>query len=221
MKPVGLALLFCLCLTTACARLPKLSPLAGPPPACASFFARDGWQFVHIIEATPPGRSAMTLMGVVQLTPPDLHCALMTLEGLVLFEARWDGRMTVLRALPPFDNKGFAQGLVDDIRLIFLTPPVSRQSVGRLDDGRPVCRYRLADGETRDLVQTADGGWEMRCYRPGRGLTKTLTTDALPTDRSRMPVPAHMQLKTHGMLGYNLTLTLVEAQPLNSLKVVP
>ncbi|BBO81602.1 hypothetical protein DSCO28_21680 [Desulfosarcina ovata subsp. sediminis] len=216
MKSAISLLLLGLCLIAGCARLPRLSSLDGVPADCPGIWARGKWQFVHIIEATPPGRSATTMMGVVQVSSATrhLHCVLLTLEGLVLFEADCGQQIAVRRALPPFDNKGFAQGLIDDIRLIFLAPENISPIAGALDDGTVVCRYRLGGGETRDLSATPDGGWSLRCYRSAARPEKTLIAQEDIAADGPAPIPAHLTLTTHGMLGYTLTLTLVEARPL-------
>jgi hypothetical protein len=199
-----------------CAGLPQLSPTSGNLADCPAIHARSAWQFVHIIEAKPPGQAATTLIGVVQVTPATrhLHCVLMTLEGLVLFEADGVRPMRVLRALKPFANHGFAQGLMDDIKLIFLAPDVASQTTGLLSDGRVVCRCRLENGDVRDLIQTAGEGWELHSYRKGRTLTRTLVASGASPQTIASPMPAHLTLTAHGVLGYDLTLTLVDAQPL-------
>ena len=215
MKSVIPLLLICAGLITGCAHLPRLSPPAGGMADCPRIYVRDAWQFVHIIEATPPGRATSTLMGVVQVVPAArrLHCVLMTLEGLVLFEADCGRQVNILRALPPFDDRGFAQGLIDDIRLIFLAPERASRTAGALADGSPVCRYRLENGDVHDLVQTG-GGWELRCYRKGRTLIRTLVAQKAAPRDAGSPMPAHLTLTAPGMLGYDLTLTLVDAQRL-------
>ena len=61
------------------------------------------------------------MLGVVSLDPEanTVECALLSIEGLRLFEAHDDGTLTTRRALPPFDRPALANGMMQDIRLIF------------------------------------------------------------------------------------------------------
>jgi hypothetical protein len=171
---------------------------------------------VHTIEATPPNGERYTMMGVVQLSSElrRLHCVLLTLEGMVLFEARHDGKVSILRALPPFDKQGFAQGLMDDLLLIFMAPAHPAQVTGFNQEGGYVCRYRTTGGRIQDIVM-ADHGWAIRTYSPRFKLEKTLTPLSAPNETDTLhPIPRQLALKSHGMLGYDLVLTLVEAKSL-------
>ena len=217
MRSLLLSLVLLALLLVGCARLPPITPLTAPETmTCPVVYVRDAWQFVHIIEATPPGRTTTTLMGAVEVTPDEdrLHCALMTLEGLVLFEADGGRQVNILRALPPFDKPGFTHGLIEDIRLMFLAPETVSMVCGRLAEGRAVCRYRLADNQTRDLLTTEDHGWELRAYNKDGTLRRTLIADGSGAENAATRIPKHLTLIAHGMLGYELNLTLVEALPL-------
>ncbi|MDL2268742.1 hypothetical protein LJC71_02385 [Desulfosarcina sp. OttesenSCG-928-A07] len=220
--PLIFFLLTSLCWMWGCAGPPRLhffSEATLPMIGCRDLQLSGSWQFVHIVEATPPGYKTVTLMGVVQIheTLQELHCALLSLEGLVLFEAHWkDGETTVLRALPPFDKPGFTDGLMADLGFIFLAPEITSQVFGRMDDGTPVCRYELADGEIRDMMAFLDGGWKLMRYAKGSRLVQTLMADGPSDSDPAAPMPRHLSLITHGLLGYRLTLTLVSADALSS-----
>lgn len=209
---VLLWLLFC----SACARLPAIHAPAGGSPGqhtpsdCLGIYPRGDWQFVHIIQAIPPNDQPYTMTGVVRMSSQKrtLHCVLLTLEGLVLFEARIEKTISVLRALPPFDAPGFARGLVDDLTLIFLPPGNPPEIWGNMADDIFACRYPEDANGTRDIVLPPAGPWEVRRYDDRGGLKKTLKAD---NNRS---VPDRMILKTHGVLGYDLVLTLVDAEQL-------
>lgn len=217
MKSIA-AVLLCLLLCSACARLPAIhapadgSPGLYTPSDCVGIYPQGDWQFVHIIQAIPPDHQQYTMTGVVRMSSQKrtLHCVLLTLEGLVLFEARINETVSVLRALPPFDAPGFARGLVDDLMLIFLPPENPPEIWGKMKDGVFACRFPEDSGGTRDVVLPAAGPWEVRRYSPRGGLKKTLKAE---TDNNRS-IPDHMILKTHGVLGYDLVLTLVEAEQL-------
>ncbi|MGD9825057.1 hypothetical protein [Desulfobacter sp.] len=71
-------------------------------------FPADSFQFVHAIELTMPGSHSAMLMGVVNIHPRHraIHCVVMTLEGLVLFEADHTSDAFIIhRAIPPFDSQ--------------------------------------------------------------------------------------------------------------------
>lgn len=216
MKSIAAVLLWLL-LCSACARLPAIHPPTGGSPGqhtpsdCLGIYPQGDWQFVHIIQAIPPNDQQYTMTGVVRMSSEQrtLHCVLLTLEGLVLFEARIDDKdVSVLRALPPFDAPGFARGLVDDLMLIFLPPDNPPEIWGNMADGIFACRFSEDSDGTRDVVLPPAGPWEVRRYSHRGGLQKTLKAD---NNRS---IPDRMILKTHGVLGYDLVLTLVEAEQL-------
>ena len=108
-----------LLLLGACARLPALQPVDATrfidmEKDCRSHFPQGRWQLVHTIAARFYGGRQATFTGVVVLSTREktIHCVLMTLEGMVLFEAQNDGQATIVqRALGPFENKPFAQGV--------------------------------------------------------------------------------------------------------------
>jgi hypothetical protein len=78
-------------------------------------------------------------MGVTELSsdPERIHAVMMTIEGLVLFDALFDGKLTINRGVAPFDSREFAEGLMDDIRLIFFKPAGNAVDAGLTEDGFP------------------------------------------------------------------------------------
>ena len=216
MKSIAAALL-CLLLCSSCVRLPAIrAPLEGSaglytPSDCLGIYPQGDWQFVHIIQAVPPNHQHYTMTGVVRMSSEKrtMHCVMLTLEGLVLFEAQIDTNVSVLRALPSFDAPGFARGLVDDLMLIFLSPDNPPETWGKMADGAFACRYPEDSGGIRDVLLPPVGPWEVRRYSDRGGLKKTLKAD------SNRSIPDQLILKTHGVLGYDLVLTLVEAEHLS------
>ena len=106
---------------------PPLTPLRPVPTplTCAEFFPQGDWQYVHALRfQLTSGGGGGSAIGVVVLTSQDIRCALTTVEGLTLFEARAKGTgpVEIIRALPPFDRQYFADNLVKDIRTLFLPP---------------------------------------------------------------------------------------------------
>jgi hypothetical protein len=206
-----------LLLLSACARLPQIySPIGarGPDPeVCERIFPKNGWQLLHHIEAAPPDGSRQTLLGVMQFTSRnDVHCTLLTLEGLVMLEARYDGVVHVDRAVPPMDRPGLAEGMVRDLLLVFFPPEGPVRQAGVSDGGDMICRYDLTDGGIQDIRLQHDGYWTIRRYHRNR-LTRTIRSDP-DAGFSSLGLPVRLVLQAHGLIGYQLTMNLLEAHPL-------
>lgn len=218
--------LFCLpALLLACTILPPLEPATDRAlplikQACGMCFPSGKWQFLHAIEAETPGGGKVFLMGAMVLTaqPPQLECALMTPEGFVLFNAVYTDKLTVNRAVPPFDDPAFANGMISDIRLVFFPPDSATDSVGTLESGLPVCRHTLENGQTVDTIIRPDHTWEIRQYDSGADPARTiLISDTImePDTQGRLVrLPKTLTLTAHGLLGYKLRLDLLEASAL-------
>ena len=150
------ALLLASCAPRAEHRLPELVDVQsdGRQQRCEAVFPAGSWQLVHSLEFSSAGGFAGTVIGVTVVDPPDLSCALVTVEGVTLFEATGgaDEEVVVERAVPPFDRPGFAAGLLADVRSMFIAPPDQGVTFGLLPDGRPVCRYFAADGRVTDIA---------------------------------------------------------------------
>ncbi len=219
MKIASLMLLIVLMLA-GCARLPEIrttaaSTAAGRIASCRAIFPQGRWQLVHSIQIHPPVGSDQTVLGVVQLSSEQriFHCVLMTIEGLVLFEADFDGNVKVQRALPPFDKPGMAEGIVQDISLIFLVPEKPLVATGFLKDAGWICRYPSAGKGMEDVVLKRDGLWEIRLYNKIHHLTRIVSAMA-KEDPNAGGLPPRVVLKAPGALGYELRMSLVEATPL-------
>ncbi len=214
-------------LAVACAgpgpeRPPPLVAAASDSAAarCAACFPQGRWQMLHAIDFHLADGTGGNAMGVLMLDGHSLSCALMTVEGLTLFEARSpaDGSLEVLRALPPFDGQAFAAGLVADIRTLFL-PPAGTADHGRLADGSPLCRF-TAERTVTDVLPGADGCFRLSTYArsPASGTefpVRIRTVEA----RACGPVgggilPREVTLTGHGPAAYTLNLRLLEAEPL-------
>jgi hypothetical protein len=218
--PVMLIVVFAM---PSCASLPAIYP--GGCPAvpehcvdCTAPFLHGTWELVHYIEAALPGNRKGFLTGVAVISPATraIECAMMTLEGFVLFSARYDEELVVDRAVSPFDKREFAEGIMEDIRLIFLQPegPVVRS--GLLADGGPVCRYGDPDGGFTDIVFFSDGSWEIRRYGKDLRLERRVRASGPEAAGPAAPetLPASLELKAYGPLGYELSMNLVSGHPL-------
>jgi hypothetical protein len=140
----------------------------------------------------------------------------MTIEGLVVFDARYDQELVIHRAVAPFDQEGFAAGLISDIQLIFFMPQGPLVETGNDPNGASVCRYQNPDGRIVDLVIHGDRSWQIRQYSQQLRLTRTVTaffSQENPAEE-QAAMPDRLELTAHGVAGYNLIMDLVEAVPL-------
>ena len=216
-------LLFTAWMVIACSALPRLQPADRStreelPQKCRQLFPNGKWQFVHSIEARLPGGQKGLVMGVTVVSSQDksAHCVLMTIEGLVVFDARFNRQLVIKRAVAPFDHEGFAAGLISDIQLIFFMPEGPRVETGNDKDGASICRYRKPDGRIVDLVIHGDRSWQIRQYSRQLRLISTVTgffSKENPAEEQAV-IPDRLELTAHGVAGYNLIMDLVEAVPL-------
>lgn len=213
-------LLICL---TACAtgkqlRLPELTATAQVPAAqgCAAIFPQGRWQFVHAIDFSMPDGAGGTVIGVTSLAGDEIACALMTIEGFTLFEAVYQpgSGLKVQRAVPPFDKPAFAEGLLTDVRAIFLAPAATEVRYGWLADQSPVCRYTAGDGQITDLLPTTDDAWQIRTYTSKLVLDRVIIGRACQK-RGNSLIPEAIELSGFSPSDYTLQMTLIQADNLN------
>jgi len=215
-----LLMIVVLTITAGCAHLPAIVPdsrsVADPArDAVGRIFPSGDWQFSHAIKATVPGGKTSEMVGVSVLSGAEnsIRCALMTLEGFVLFSGRFDRKLIVERAVPPFDRPGFAEGLMRDLSLLFFAPKAPVVSRGRLPDGTRVARFRSKERVTTDLVLREDQTWAIYEYSSGSKLMRSVEArniSPIEGDAKNL-IAKNIVLKRPGLLGYKLDMRLVEA----------
>jgi hypothetical protein len=203
-----------LCL--ACARLPAITPvdggrLPGTGRGPCSVFPEGNWQFLHAIKAELTGGVSFMSLGLTVMSSRNRtnRSVIMTFEGFVLFDGEYDGRLIVHRALPPFDSPHFAEGLMDDIRLVLFEPEGALVGAGLLESGSSVCRHEAPGGGVVDVESQRDGAWGLMRYSREQRLIRSVR--ALPPDGSGTGFPTTIELTAHGSQNYKLVLTLIEA----------
>ena len=203
-----------------CHSLPAITPNEKLPTdieaACADTFPRQAWHMVHTIKTDLPGRRKGVMLGVVSLVPQEntVECALLSIEGLRLFEAHDDGILTIRRALPPFDRPALANGMMQDIRLIFFRPETAPLISGMMPSGEPGCRYALTDG-IQDIVREPSGETVIHRYDGKDRLIRRVTITRCHPDGAtgQEAVPCRILLEAFHTARYQLELDLVEARP--------
>ncbi len=180
--------------------------------SCARLFVAGDWQLVHSITFNLDSGHGATVLGVTVLDGAIVKTALMTVEGFVLFEAELDGagQLEVAKALPPFDNINFAEGLMRDVKTIFLEP-AAVPVVAALGLEGAGCRYDVAGEGAIDLIPTPGGSFVMHVY--DREFTETLSIDldSFAGQQSGM-FPEKILLRAPGMRGYTLKMTVISAE---------
>ena len=134
-----------------------------------------------------------------------MHNVLLSPEGVALFDASLVGdKILVRRALPPFNRRGFADGLVDDVKATFRAPDGEPAVVGHGDSGSGLCRWRLAEERTTDVeLRGSKPAW-IRNFK-GRSLVREVALSGDP-DGGFYP---DVLLRVPGMGGYTLRMRLI------------
>lgn len=213
-----------LTISAGCAHLPVIVPdshsVADPVrDAVSQIYPSGAWQFSHTIRAAAPGGNTIEMVGVSVLssTNRSIRCVLMTLEGLVLFSGRFDGNLTVERAMSPFDRPGFPEGLMSDLILLYFTPEAPVASHGRFPDGAKVIRFCSKEKTVTDLVLRKDQTWAIYEYSSGSKLVRSIEArNSTPIDGDEKGLSAkNIVLQRLGLFGYRLDMRLVEAVKLD------
>ncbi|MBW2708232.1 MAG: hypothetical protein JRD04_02950 [Deltaproteobacteria bacterium] len=210
-------LLLGMLLLTACAGLPRINAVDAARASkiiktCENAFSEGKWQFAHVIEANLPGGRDAQLIGVTELSsrPKRIHAVMMTLEGLVLFDGLFDGKLTLNRGVAPFDSIGFAEGLMEDIRFIFLKPDGEPIEAGITEDGFEVCRYRVSNDALVDVMVRPDRILEIRQYANERLIRKVVSELTPGVSPGKITFTAQEPAK------YRLNLRLISAEQITN-----
>lgn len=213
MKSILLPVLSALILVS-CQTLPAITPSTLPAESesavCFEPFLKKSYRFIHSIEFGLTGNAQGQVIGVTVVDPVNrfVSCVIMTVEGLVLFDAEARPALKINRAVSPFDSGDFAAGMIDDIRLIFFAPQGNLETKGVLTTGEDICRWRETAGDWIDVVTrrreevditrySVCGNWKRRVRLQHAGnIYRTIELTARET------------------FNYSLKMVLIEAEPL-------
>jgi len=203
------------CATEKLPVLPDLSDTAAGgdvKQACAAVFPIGKWQFVHAIDFTMKDGNGTAVVGITTIDGLEMASALVTVEGLTLFSAKFhqDNSIEILRAVPPFDGPAFARGLMHDIRAIF-QPPGKKMQRGRLAGSDAVCRYRAADGGVVDVLPNVNDCWQIKRYTADLLLQRSVAGRSC-RKIGLFSIPDRLELKAYGPAGYTLKMKLISAE---------
>ncbi|PKN51705.1 MAG: hypothetical protein CVU55_10735 [Deltaproteobacteria bacterium HGW-Deltaproteobacteria-13] len=181
---------------------------------CPSPFLKQKYRLVHSIETRMAGNTQSAIIGVTLADPftRSVSCAIITAEGMTLFEAESGPRgIKVRRALPPFDSADFAKNMIDDIKLIFLAPEGKLQAKGRLADGSTACRYQENNGEWIDVTENKSEGTQIKRYTSSGALKRQISFMSTAGN-----IYQRIELRAKETFDYSLLMTLIEAQPVKT-----
>ncbi len=182
---------------------------------CPSPFLKEKYRLIHAIEVHMAGDTRSAIIGVTLADPATraVSCAIITAEGMVLFEAdAGAGLLNVKRALPPFDSADFAKNMIDDIKLIFFSPSGKIYQKGTLTDGTTVCRWREENGEWTDVSAHQQGNIDIKRYSTGGGLKRHVKFN----NRAGENIYQSIELDAKELPNYSLLMMLIEAQPVKN-----
>ena len=179
---------------------------------CRRPFLNIPYRVIHSIEATLPGGKTGTVVGITVFDPAGtIHSVIMTIEGFVLFDARYEKDVCVNRAVPPFNAEHFAAYIMEDIRLIFLAPKGQLSDAGVLEDGSTICRYYGNQNKIVDVVVHQDDTWEIETYCGSRKRLRKIRAFSI-----RDGIPELLELTGFGLPDYSLRLKLISAEPVTA-----
>lgn len=216
-----LSLLILIIFLFSCQTLPVINPPSSLKKeksfVCPAPFLKEKYRMVHAIEARMAGDTRSAIIGVTLADPVSrsVSCAIMTAEGMVLFEAETSLEgIKVSRALPPFDSENFAKNMVEDIKLIFLAPEGKVQNKGYLPDGSTVCRYLEENGDWIDVIENKFDGIQIKRYSSSGGLKRHIRFNKTTSNYQ------NIELQADETFDYSLLMNLIEVQPVKKQAVI-
>jgi hypothetical protein len=211
----GIPLLILTIFLISCQTLPLInapvSPAENKALTCPAPFLKEKYRLVHAIETRMAGDTQSAIIGVTLADPATrfVSCAIMTAEGMVLFEAEsGPGMLKVNRALPPFDSMDFAKKIIEDIKLIFFVPEGKIQKKGHLPNGATACRYNEKNGDWIDVIIDKSEGTAIKRYSSDGVLKRQVKFNETAGN-----IYQSIELQANETFNYSLLMTLIEAQP--------
>lgn len=151
---------------TACAAIPQYKPLNPQSGAvCPDIFSAKAFRTVHQIELNSAHIGKSIFIGAAKVEPARdaLHAVLMSVEGMVLFEAECEGAdLRVISAFPPLNDPAFAKGLMADVLFVLLKPAGPPAEQGIDEQGLTACRWPTGAGAILETASMPDGNIRIR-----------------------------------------------------------
>jgi len=218
MKCIYRLIVFLMTFITSCQTMPVINlpilPADEKNLTCPFPFLNRKYQLIYGIEIRAAGSIQGAIIGITVADPATrfVECAIMTIEGMVLFDAEaGPGTLKLNRALPPFDSADFAKNMIEDIKLIFFAPEGNIQIKGTLPNGSTVCRYLEESGDWIDVIMDKSGEIEIRRYLSSSPLKRQVKFNNKVGN-----IYQSIELNGIGMVNYTLIMTLIDAQMVKS-----
>lgn len=219
-------LAFLVCFSGCSPSLPRINPPGKKDTSqvqkqCRQAFPHGEWRFIHSIQVNISDKKRMSLMGISQVESEtnSLHCILMTIEGMVIFEAKYeDHNTTIIRSVPPFDSSRFAKRLMQDVKFIFLFPEGKCIDTGLIDNSHYICRYAIDKSHINDIqVHKNKKKWSLHQYKHGKKVrTLQAKTNNSSQEQSRRVHPEKLIFKAYNPSNnYTLKMDLIKAKNLS------
>lgn len=196
---------------TSCAAVISYEPLRPQNGmVCPTVFPEKAFRAVHRIEMESARIGKSIFIGAVKCEPDKdaLHAVLMSIEGMVLFEAEVKkGDLRIINAVSPLNDPAFARGLMADVSFLLLKPAGTPIETGTDEEGMAACRWTTANGGVFEQTLMRNGAIRIRIYNSA----KRLNREALampPFDRG---LPAEMRLTVYGPAKYFIDLKLLNS----------
>lgn len=203
-----------------CQTLPLINSPVAPTDekllTCPSPFLKSKYRFIHTIETRMTGNTQSAIIGVTLADPSTrfVSCAIMTAEGMVMFEAESGPYgLKINRALPPFDSENFTKNMIEDIKLIFLASEGKLQKRGYLPDGSKDCRYLQKNGDWIDVIANKSEGVQIKRYSSTGTLKRQIKFKGKAGN-----IYQNIELQAYETFDYALLMTLIESQPVKKFK---
>ncbi len=200
-------------LVTSCKSLPVIMPIDSSDGMKTIIeyrpFLKNKSRLTHSIYAELPNGDNSSLIGVTVADPEsgNLHAVLMSIEGLVLFDAEYkNNAININRAVPPLGSMDFAETMMQDISLFYFAPEYNNSKAGINEAGKFTRRFDNADGKTLYLTDNKDGTGFIYLYDSSYNLIRTVRL----SKRNKDGIPENIKLISHGFFGYSLNLKLIE-----------
>jgi hypothetical protein len=187
---------------------------------CKVPFPQTRWQFVHTVRIDVGKNNASFFNGVIDVDPlsGSVRCTLLTLEGLVLLDARLTDKPVVLKAIPPFDRPSLSTGILTDVGLIFLQPKGRIVETGQTRAGDTACRYADTRPGIVEVIVTPDRSWQIRKYDGnGRMIRRVVAGKSGRWESGdALFIPDTFTLTAPGRNGYQLRFRLLSSTRIDS-----
>lgn len=180
---------------------------------CSEMFVQKACQLVHSITFTMENGYGATLLGVIAIDGGKIKATLMGVEGFVLFAADQDEDKTIRvhKSLPPFDKPGFAEGLMRDVRTLFVVPEYVELFLGETGDHEIVCRYMEEDGRVLDVIAGEVGYSKIAIYDK-EGKREQLVRAEKVKAFEGLNLAESIEVSSSGVGAYTLQLNLLRAE---------